>query len=46
MLSEFYDLPDFKDEKGKNTIRPYSPSQQDILRLYEEFALSNLKKMM
>lgn len=44
MLSEFYDLPDFKDEKGKNTIRPYSPSQQDILRLYEEFALSNLKK--
>lgn len=25
-------------------VRPYSPTQQDILRIYEDFALSNLKQ--
>lgn len=33
-------LPFFK--KGVNPIRPYSPSQQDILRIYEENVLENL----
>ncbi len=29
---------------GIENVRPYSPSQQDILRIYEENALDNLKK--
>jgi len=38
MLMEF-----MNDEKIEN-VRPYSPSQQDILRIYEENALNNLSK--
>ena len=39
MLMEFMD-PDM----GIENVRPYSPSQQDILRIYEEYALDNLTK--
>ena len=39
MLMEFMD-PDM----GIENVRPYSPSQQDILRIYEEYALDNLMK--
>lgn len=39
MLMEFMD-PDM----GIENVRPYSPSQQDILRIYEENALDNLTK--
>ena len=39
MLAEFMD-PDM----GIENVRPYSPSQQDILRIYEENALDNLSK--
>ena len=38
MLMEF-----INDPKIEN-VRPYSPSQQDILRIYEENALDNLSK--
>ena len=31
-------------EMGIENVRPYSPSQQDILRIYEENALENLTK--
>jgi len=31
-------------EMGIENVRPFSPSQQDILRIYEENALDNLKK--
>lgn len=31
-------------ELGIENVRPYSPSQQDILRIYEENALDNLTK--
>lgn len=31
-------------EMGIENVRPYSPSQQDILRIYEENALNNLTK--
>lgn len=31
-------------EMGIENVRPYSPSQQDILRIYEENALDNLSK--
>lgn len=31
-------------ELGIENVRPFSPSQQDILRIYEENALDNLKK--
>ena len=31
-------------ELGIENVRPYSPSQQDILRIYEENALDNLDK--
>lgn len=37
MLMEFQD-----PELGIENVRPYSPSQQDILRIYEEGALLNL----
>lgn len=37
MLAEFAN-PEF----GIDNVRPYSPSQQDILRIYEENALENL----
>lgn len=37
MLLEFKDL-------GIKEVRPYSPSQQEILRIYEENALGNLTK--
>lgn len=37
MLAEFVN-PEF----GIENVRPYSPSQQDILRIYEENALENL----
>ena len=38
-------LMEFKNpESGIENVRPYSPSQQDILRIYEENALDNLKK--
>lgn len=34
-------LMEFKNsEMGIENVRPYSPSQQDILRIYEEYALS------
>jgi len=39
MLMEF-----MNPEMGIENVRPYSPSQQDILRLYEENALDNLTK--
>ena len=39
MLMEFMN-PDM----GIDNVRPYSPSQQDILRIYEEYALNNLNK--
>ena len=39
MLMEFIN-PDM----GIENVRPYSPSQQDILRIYEENALDNLSK--
>lgn len=39
MLMEFQ-----KPEYGIEGVRPYSPNQQDILRIYEEFALDNLSK--
>lgn len=39
MLMEFVN-PEMKIEN----VRPYSPSQQDILRIYEENALDNLSK--
>lgn len=39
MLMEFMN-PDM----GIENVRPFSPSQQDILRIYEEGALDNLKK--
>ncbi|MBQ8957595.1 MAG: type II CRISPR RNA-guided endonuclease Cas9 [Bacteroidales bacterium] len=38
-------LMEFKNpEMGIDNVRPYSPSQQDILRIYEENALDNLTK--
>ena len=39
MLMEF-----LNPEMGIENVRPYSPSQQDILRIYEENALENLNK--
>ncbi len=39
MLMEFMD-----PELGVENVRPYSPTQQDILRIYEENALDNLTK--
>ncbi|MBR6161432.1 MAG: type II CRISPR RNA-guided endonuclease Cas9 [Bacteroidales bacterium] len=39
MLMEF-----LNPEMGIENVRPYSPSQQDILRIYEEDALNNLSK--
>lgn len=39
LLMEFLN-PEMKIEN----VRPYSPSQQDILRIYEEYALDNLTK--
>lgn len=39
MLMEF-----MSPEMGIENVRPYSPSQQDILRIYEENALENLSK--
>ena len=39
MLMEF-----MNPELGIENVRPYSPSQQDILRIYEENALDNLTK--
>lgn len=39
MLAEFAN-PEF----GIENVRPYSPSQQDILRIYEENALENLSE--
>lgn len=39
MLMEFMN-PDY-DIEG---VRPYSPMQQDILKIYEDYALSNLNK--
>ena len=39
MLMEFSN-----PEMGIENVRPYSPSQQDILRIYEENALDNLSK--
>ena len=39
MLMEF-----LNPEMGIENVRPYSPSQQDILRIYEENALDNLTK--
>ena len=39
MLMEF-----MNPEMGIENVRPYSPSQQDLLRIYEENALDNLSK--
>ena len=39
LLQEF-----LNPELGIENVRPYSPSQQDILRIYEENALDNLTK--
>ncbi len=38
MLAEFVN-PEYQIEN----VRPYSPMQQDILKIYEEYAVSNLK---
>ena len=38
LLMEFVNDPEIEN------VRPYSPSQQDILRIYEESALDNLTK--
>lgn len=38
MLAEFAN-PEYQIEN----VRPYSPMQQDILKIYEEYAVSNLK---
>lgn len=37
-------LMEFMNDKEIENVRPYSPSQQDILRIYEENALDNLSK--
>ena len=37
-------LMEFMNDKEIQNVRPYSPSQQDILRIYEENALDNLSK--
>lgn len=37
-------LMEFMNDKSIENVRPYSPSQQDILRIYEENALENLNK--
>lgn len=34
-------LMELKEDKSIENVRPYSPMQQDILKLYEEFALQN-----
>lgn len=39
MLMEF-----MNPEMGIENVRPYSPSQQDILRIYEEYALNSKEK--
>ena len=36
-------LMELKNDKDISNVRPFSPSQQDILRIYEEGALQNLK---
>lgn len=36
MLMEFFNSDDIEN------VRPYSPGQQDLLKIYEEYALSNL----
>lgn len=40
MLLEFSQDDDFKNEKGENTVRPYSPMQLDILKIFEDDILS------
>lgn len=37
-------LMEFMNDTCIENVRPYSPSQQDILRIYEENALDNLSK--
>ena len=37
-------LMEFMNDTSIENVRPYSPSQQDILRIYEENALDNLSK--
>ena len=37
-------LMEFMNDPKIENVRPYSPSQQDILRIYEESALDNLTK--
>ncbi len=37
-------LMEFMNDTSIENVRPYSPSQQDILRIYEENALDNLNK--
>lgn len=37
-------LLELKNDSGIQDVRPYSPMQQDILRIYEEGALQELKK--
>ena len=37
-------LQELKNDDNIKDVRPYSPMQQDILRIYEEGALSTLKK--
>lgn len=38
-------LMEFKNPEYEiENVRPYSPSQQDLLRIYEEYAVSNLDK--
>ena len=37
-------LMEFMNDPEIENVRPYSPSQQDILRIYEENALDNLTK--
>jgi len=37
-------LIEFKDMNDIESVRPYSPTQQEILKIYEEYALGTLEK--
>jgi CRISPR-associated endonuclease Csn1 len=44
MLLEFSNDDDFRNETGENTVRPYSPTQQDILKIFEDDVLSKFSE--
>jgi CRISPR-associated endonuclease Csn1 len=45
MLLEFSQDDDFKNETGENTVRPHSPTQQDILKIFEDDVLSQYSEL-